>query len=106
MFHLHFHGRCKDTVADFAELGIDCVCPFERPPGGDIDGEKGLQEVRELLAGRVTFNGNVHSQREILLVFAGFQERSNFSCSHFGTSPWFSAGLGQVPEKGTGGHLR
>ncbi|MBM4033448.1 MAG: hypothetical protein FJ291_16920 [Planctomycetes bacterium] len=32
LVHLHFHGRCMETVADFAELGLDCVCPFERPP--------------------------------------------------------------------------
>jgi hypothetical protein len=61
LLHLHFHGRCLETVADFAELGLDCVCPFERPPGGDVEGEGGLRRVRELLAERVTMNGNVHT---------------------------------------------
>lgn len=61
LLHLHFHGRCLDCVPDFAELGLDCVCPFERPPGGDIDGLPGLRHVAEALAGRTTMNGNVHT---------------------------------------------
>lgn len=61
LLHVHFHGRCLETVADFAEIGIDCVCPFERPPGGDVHGRDGLQEVARLLAGRTTFNGNAHT---------------------------------------------
>ncbi len=28
LLHIHFHGKCMDAVADFAEIGIDCVCPF------------------------------------------------------------------------------
>jgi len=58
LLHIHFHGRSRDTVADFAEIGVDCVCPFERPPGGDITD---LREVRRLLAERVTINGNIHT---------------------------------------------
>ena len=51
---------------DFAEAGIDCVCPFERPPGGDIEGLEGLREVERLLAGRVTMNGNVHTVETLI----------------------------------------
>lgn len=61
LLHIHFHGRCLETAADFAAIGIDCVCPFERPPGGDVDGIEGLRRVRRLLAGRTTMNGNVHT---------------------------------------------
>jgi len=61
LLHIHFHGRCMDTVADFAELGVDCVCPFERPPGGDVDGLSALREVSRQLAGKTTMNGNVHT---------------------------------------------
>ncbi len=61
LLHLHFHGRCMETVADFADLGIDCVCPFERPPGGDVAGPEGLRTVEKLLRGRTTMNGNVHT---------------------------------------------
>jgi len=86
LLHIHFHGRCMQTVADFAELGIDCVCPFERPPGGDVDGRADLDEIARLLTGRTTMNGNVHTVetlirgtpddvrrevREVLEAFAG-----------------------------------
>jgi hypothetical protein len=66
LLHVHFHGRCLETVADFAEIGIDCVCPFERPPGGDIEGLKGLQRVERQLAGRTTMNGNVHTVETLI----------------------------------------
>jgi uroporphyrinogen-III decarboxylase len=86
LLHVHFHGKCMETIGDFAELGIDCVCPFERPPGGDIDGLSGLRQTEKILRGRVTMNGNVHTVdtlirgkpddarrevREILEAFAG-----------------------------------
>lgn len=61
LLHIHFHGRSIETVRDFAEIGLDCVCPFEKPPGGDIDGLEGLKEVRRLLNEKVTMNGNVHT---------------------------------------------
>ncbi len=61
LLHAHIHGRCIETVPDFAEIGLDCVCPFERPPGGDVDGAQGLRQVRGALAGRTTMNGNVHT---------------------------------------------
>jgi hypothetical protein len=66
LLHVHFHGRCMESVADFAEMGIDCVCPFERPPGGDVDGLKGLRRVAELLAGRTTFLGNIQTVETLI----------------------------------------
>ena len=66
LLHVHFHGKCLETVADFAELGIDCVCPFERPPGGDVAGLEGLQEVARLLDGKVTMNGNIHTVETLI----------------------------------------
>ncbi len=66
LVHLHFHGQCRETVADFAELGLDCVCPFERPPGGDIAGLAELQAVARQLAGRVTMNGNLHTVETLI----------------------------------------
>ena len=86
LLHVHLHGKCLETVPDLAEIGLDCVCPFERPPGGDVVGYEGLHQVREMLAGKVTMNGNVHTVetlirgtpekvraevREILDAFAG-----------------------------------
>ena len=66
LLHIHFHGRCMETVADFAEIGIDCVCPFERPPGGDVAGLEGLRTVARLLNGRTTMNGNVHTVETLI----------------------------------------
>ena len=63
LLHLHYHGRSRDTVADFPKIGVDCVCPFERPPGGDITD---LTEVRRLLDERVTMNGNVHTVETLI----------------------------------------
>jgi hypothetical protein len=63
LLHLHFHGRCRDVLADLAECGADCICPFERPPGGDISD---IGEVREALADRVTMNGNVHTVETLI----------------------------------------
>jgi hypothetical protein len=66
LLHIHFHGNCMETVGDFAELGIDCVCPFERPPGGDVDGLAGLQEIARLLYKRTTMNGNIHTVNTLI----------------------------------------
>lgn len=66
LLHIHFHGRCMDTVADFAEIGIDCVCPFERPPGGDVVGLEGLQKVAKLLDSKTTMNGNIGTVRTLI----------------------------------------
>ncbi|NUQ62704.1 MAG: hypothetical protein HUU20_09455 [Pirellulales bacterium] len=66
LLHIHFHGKCRDTVADFPEIGVDCVCPFERPPGGDVRGLEGLREVARLLDRRTTMNGNVHTVETLI----------------------------------------
>ena len=42
---------------------MDCICPFERPPGGDIID---LGEARAALGDRTTFNGNVHTVETLL----------------------------------------
>lgn len=49
-----------DTVPDLVDIGFDCVCPFERAPG-EVNGLDGLKEVRRILDGKVTFNGNVNT---------------------------------------------
>lgn len=61
LVHIHFHGRTTDVLDDLREIGADCVCPFERPIGGDIEGFDGLVEAMTRLDGKVTFNGNVHT---------------------------------------------
>ena len=66
LLHIHFHGRSMETVEDFAEIGLDCVCPFERGPGGDVNTEEDLRSVRKRLQDRVTFNGNVHTVETLI----------------------------------------
>lgn len=66
LLHVHFHGKSLNTVSDFAELKLDCVCPFEKPPGGDIQGMEGLRRVRNLLNDQVTMNGNVHTVETLI----------------------------------------
>ena len=61
--HVHFHGKCMQTLKDFVELGIDCMCPFERPPGGDVTN---LKEVRHTFNGKLTMNGNVHTVETLI----------------------------------------
>ena len=66
LLHIHFHGRSIETVKDFAEIGIDCVCPFERGPGGDVNTLEDMIQVREELEDKVTFNGNVHTVETLI----------------------------------------
>jgi hypothetical protein len=61
LLHIHFHGKSIEAAGDFPDTGVDCVCPFERPKGGDVDGIDGLKKVRAMLRDKVTFNGNVHT---------------------------------------------
>lgn len=63
LLHVHFHGKCRDLLADLAHSGADCICPFERPPGGDI---ADLGEVRQAMGDRVTVNGNVHTVETLI----------------------------------------
>ena len=66
LLHIHFHGKCMETIEDFAEIGIDCVCPFERPPGGDVNGVKDLKKVAITLKNKTTMNGNVHTVETLI----------------------------------------
>jgi hypothetical protein len=82
LVHHHFHGKCLGILPELAGLGLDCICPFERPPGGDIND---LTYVRKKLANKTTFNGNVHTvntlirgtpedvQREVNEIMRAFQ---------------------------------
>ena len=63
LVHIHFHGKCRALLADLADCGADCICPFERPPGGDI---ADVGEVRRALGDRVTMNGNVHTVETLI----------------------------------------
>jgi hypothetical protein len=66
LLHIHFHGKSLAVAGDFAEIGIDCVCPFERGPGGDVNNGADMAQVRKALDNRVTFNGNVHTVETLI----------------------------------------
>jgi hypothetical protein len=63
LLHVHLHGKCMGILEDLAGCGADCICPFERPPGGDVTD---LAHVRSVLAGRTTVNGNVHTVETLI----------------------------------------
>lgn len=50
-----------ETIEDFSEIEIDCVCPFERPPGGDVATPEDLSRIARVLSGKTTMNGNIHT---------------------------------------------
>jgi len=66
LLHIHFHGKCMEALEDLVEIAPDCICPFERPPGGDVAGMRGLRKVARTLAGKVAFNGNVHTVETLI----------------------------------------
>jgi uroporphyrinogen-III decarboxylase len=66
LLHIHFHGKSMPVLDDLAELGVDCICPFERSPGGDVDTIEDLTKVRKTLDGRTTFNGNIHTVNTLI----------------------------------------
>jgi len=63
LLHIHLHGKCHEILADLANCGADCICPFERPPGGDITD---MHELRLALDNRVTMNGNIHTVETLI----------------------------------------
>ena len=65
LIHVHVHGRCAELIPDLAEIGVDCLCPLERPPGGDVTPDN-MARVKNLTRGRVTLNGNVHTVETLI----------------------------------------
>jgi len=65
LIHVHCHGRCAELLPDFAEMGVDCLCPLERPPGGDITSAN-MARVKDVTRGRVALNGNVHTVETLI----------------------------------------
>jgi len=63
LVHVHYHGKCMENLADLVQTGVDCICPFERPPGGDVTD---LSRVRSMLGGKTTMNGNVHTVETLI----------------------------------------
>ena len=51
----HCHGRVRNFIARFAELGVDCLQPVEPPPLGDVT----LRDAKRLAAGKMCLEGNL-----------------------------------------------
>lgn len=51
----HCHGRVRNFIERFVELGVDCLQPLEAPPLGDVT----LAEAKKLAAGKMCLEGNV-----------------------------------------------
>ncbi|MFP4027146.1 MAG: uroporphyrinogen decarboxylase family protein [Candidatus Brocadiia bacterium] len=65
LIHIHCHGSCTELVPDFAEMEVDCLCPLERPPGGDVTPEN-MPEIKDITRGNMTLNGNVHTVETLI----------------------------------------
>jgi hypothetical protein len=99
LIHHHFHGRCYAVLPELADLGLDCLCPFERPPGGDVTD---LREVRAVLGDRTTFNGNIHTVNTLLTGSPGDVRREvEEVLAAFKGSPRLIVGTGDQVAAGT-----
>ena len=65
LIHFHSHGRCVELIEDFLAAEIDCLCPLERPPGGDVTPQN-MPQIKEMTRGRMTLNGNVHTVETLI----------------------------------------
>jgi len=55
---LHCHGKIKEVLDKFIEMGIDAIDPIEPPPDGDIK----LEEVSNILGDKITLIGNIEER--------------------------------------------
>ncbi len=55
---IHCHGRVREVMDDFLEIGSDMLEPMEPPPEGDIT----LEEALEYVDGRICLTGYIQDQ--------------------------------------------
>jgi hypothetical protein len=55
--HWHQHGSTAAILPDFADSGLNILCPLECPPGGDAD----MGTVKHLYGDRLCLKGNVET---------------------------------------------
>jgi hypothetical protein len=53
--HWHQHGSTRAILPDFANSGLDILCPLEAPPGGDAQ----LGDIKRLYGDRLCLKGNI-----------------------------------------------
>ena len=54
-FWVHCHGKVRQIISRFADMGVDVLNPVEPPPMGDCTLEQALGEAQ----GRITLEGNI-----------------------------------------------
>lgn len=59
----HSHGPVFNHLEHWSEMGIDSLEPMEMPPLGDTD----LGEAKKLMGKRMSFGGNIPSQRFVTI---------------------------------------
>ena len=52
---VHCHGKVRQIISRFADMGVDVLNPIEPPPMGDCTIEQALQEAN----GRIVLEGNI-----------------------------------------------
>lgn len=55
---VHSHGKVKNFIRRFADMGVDVLNPIEPPPSGDVT----LSEAFALAGGRMGLEGNIEIQ--------------------------------------------
>jgi uroporphyrinogen-III decarboxylase len=80
------------VLEELVALGCDCICPFERPPGGDVTD---LKQVRRVLSEHCAFNGNVHTVETLIRgTPAGVRREVSAILEVWGDSPRLIVGTG------------
>lgn len=59
MLQIHCHGRMKDVIHGFIDIGTDVLHPVESPPTGNIT----VKEAKVILRNKVCIEGNIQISR-------------------------------------------
>ena len=54
---VHIHGKMKNVIEQFIDIGIDVLNPIEPPPMGDLT----MEEAAEVTSGRIGLEGGVET---------------------------------------------
>jgi uroporphyrinogen decarboxylase len=55
---VHCHGKVRNLIEKFIEMGVDVLNPLEPPKNGDVD----LDEVARTFKNRIGLEGNIEMQ--------------------------------------------
>ncbi|MCG2680405.1 MAG: hypothetical protein L6455_10640 [Kiritimatiellae bacterium] len=104
--HIHCHGRIKQVLQGFLDMGVDVLHPLEAPPMGDIT----AAEAKQLARGKLCLEGNIqiaamyeHSPEQVraetkALIAAAFDDQSGLIVSPTASPYIFGAGQQCLPQ--------